>query len=107
MDSSSQRSPSPARSAAGKANRARRGPLTAEGRQALRQAALRNKPWLASTGPRTAEGRKQAARNGKVRQKGAMSVRELQASLAGEVGVLDELRRARRLVAGLLASEGG
>ena len=66
--------PNPRRVAAGKLNRRKRGPLSPEGRERLRQAALANRPWLASTGPRTPEGKARAARNGKARQKGEQSV---------------------------------
>jgi hypothetical protein len=42
-----------------------------------REAALKNQPWKRSTGPKTAEGKAQAARNGKTRQRGRHSYREL------------------------------
>lgn len=80
MSATSNRS-SPRRVAAGRANRAKRGPLTAWGRQRLREAALRNRPWLFSTGPKTAEGKSRAAANGKRRQTGPISVREMKADL--------------------------
>jgi hypothetical protein len=67
----------PRRVEAGKRNRLRRGLLTLQGRERLRQAALRNQPWTRSTGPRTAVGKAVVARNGKARQEGAISVREL------------------------------
>jgi hypothetical protein len=73
--------PNPRRVAAGRANRAKRGPLTQEGRERLRTAALRNKPWLRSTGPKSPEGRAQSAINGKQGQVGARSVREVRADL--------------------------
>ena len=82
MPKTSDHVPNPRRVAAGKANRQKRGPLTEEGRQRLRISALRNKPWLSTTGPKTPEGRAQAARNGKRRQKGPLSVREARAELA-------------------------
>ena len=44
-------------------NWAKRGPLTEAGRERLRCAALRDKPWLRSTGPRTAHGKSIARRN--------------------------------------------
>jgi hypothetical protein len=45
----------------------------------LRAAALKNKPWRRSTGPKTAAGKAQAARNGRARQRGEYSDRELRA----------------------------
>jgi hypothetical protein len=70
MPDTQARHPSPRRVAAGKMNWARRGPLSAAGRERLRQAALRNKPWEYSTGPRTPAGRAKSAKNGKCRQRG-------------------------------------
>jgi hypothetical protein len=100
-------SPNPKKVAAGKLNRAKRGPLTPEGREALRQAALANRPWDASTGPRTPEGKARAARNCKVLQKGASSVRERRAELAGVAGLLADMRTCRRIAAGLAGEAGG
>ena len=57
--------------------RKRRG-LSPEGREKLRQAAVANRPWEHSTGPRTPEGKARSAANGKVRQKGPFSTREIQ-----------------------------
>lgn len=56
-------SKNPKRVAAGRANRAKRKPLSAESREKLRQAIRRNKPWLNSTGPVTEKGKKKSARN--------------------------------------------
>lgn len=92
--------PSPARSAAGKANRAKRKGLTPAGRERLRQAALRNRPWEHSTGPTTAAGKAQAAANGKRRQVGPVSVRELRAGLAGLTALARDMAEARALVGG-------
>jgi hypothetical protein len=85
--------------AAGRANRRRRGPLTEAGRERLRAAALRDRPWAKATGPRTAAGKAQAARNGKRRQVGPRSVREVRADMR-EVRVLVRAIRAacRQLV---------
>jgi hypothetical protein len=71
----------PKRVAAGKLNRSKRKGLTPAGRERLRQAALRTRPWLRSTGPTSAAGKAQAVRNGKRRQLGPLSVRELRAAL--------------------------
>jgi len=75
-------SPNPRRVAAGRLNHAKRKGLSPEGREQLRQAALRNKPWRHATGPRTPEGKAKAAANGRRRQYGPVSVRELRAQLA-------------------------
>ena len=76
------RVPNPRRVAAGRTNRLRRGDLTPKGRQRLRSAALKNRPWEHSTGPRTAEGKARVALNGKQQQRGSCSVRELREELA-------------------------
>jgi hypothetical protein len=94
------RPPSPVRVAAGRANRRRRGPLTAAGRARLRAAALRHQPWLSATGPVTSAGKAQAARNGKRRQLGSRSVRELRA----DVRAARQLVQAMRETAARLAS---
>ena len=77
--------------AAGKANRARCKGLTPEGRERLREAALRHQPWRFATGPRTPEGKAQAARNGKRCQKGFCSVREARAEVAEVWALVREL----------------
>jgi len=74
--------PNPRRVAAGRRNRQKRGPLTPQGRERLRQAALENKPWLRATGPRTPEGKARSAANGRKTQKGNESVREVRTELA-------------------------
>jgi hypothetical protein len=80
--------------AAGRRNRQLRGPLSDEGRARLRAAALRHRPWESATGPTSAAGKAQAARNGKVRQRDVLSVRE----------VRRELAEVRRLIAALRSS---
>ena len=67
--------------------------LTPEGLQRLREAALRNKPWLHSTGPRTPEGKARSSQNGRYRQTDDMSRREREA----------ELREINGLLAGMAA----
>jgi hypothetical protein len=86
--------PNPRRVAAGKANRKKRGPLTEAGRESLRAAAIRNRPWERSTGPRTTEGKAQAVINGKPRQTEPRSAREVRADLR-EVRIL--IRRMREI----------
>ena len=81
MSGTPEAAPNPRRVAAGKANRRRRRPLTAAGRERLRGAALQQRPWEHSTGPRSAAGKAQAVRNGKRRQVVPRSVREMRADL--------------------------
>jgi hypothetical protein len=92
--------------AAGKLNRRKRGPFTAAGLERLRQAALANRPWERSTGPRTAVGKAVAARNGKSRQRGECSEREVRRSLGEVTGLIGDLVAGRRLVAELLDTLG-
>ena len=86
--------PSP-RSIAGKANRAKRQGLTLEGRERLRQAALAKRPWIYSTGPRTPAGKTQAILNGKRRQVGVISIRELRRELAKYQKLTQEMAGTR------------
>lgn len=90
----------PKRVAAGRANRAKRGPLTPAGRERMRQAALANRPWVHSTGPKTEAGKRQAARNGKARQLGPESVREVRRELHDLRHLLGDWREERRAAAG-------
>jgi hypothetical protein len=87
--------PNPRRVAAGKRNRAKRGGLTPGGRKRLQLAALLHEPWLHSTGPRTAEGKARVALNGKKRQVGSQSVREIRAELADLQSLLGEMKERR------------
>jgi hypothetical protein len=95
--------PNPRRVAAGRENRAKRKWLTPAGRERLRQAALRSRPWRFATGPRTAAGKARSARNGRARQRGPASVRQLRAELADVRALLGEQRAVRRAAAGLPA----
>lgn len=88
--------PNPKRVAAGKLNRAKRKGLTTDGRQRLRRAAKANQPWRFSTGPRTDEGKVTAAANGKKRQLGLQSLRELKADLRKFRAVLKDMAEVRR-----------
>jgi hypothetical protein len=85
---------------AGRRNRLKWRGFTAEGLERLRQAALRTQPWRHSTGPRTAAGKVRSAANGRVRQKGPVSVRELRAELAGLHDLAREMAAARARLAG-------
>lgn len=84
--------PNPKRVAAGRRNRRKRGPLTAEGRERVRQAALANQPWQLSTGPRTTEGKRQSAANGKMTQVGATSVREARREVTSLLDLVSDLQ---------------
>ena len=75
----------------------RRG-LTVKGRRRLRASAKLHRPWKHSTGPRTAEGKAQAILNGKTRQKGDRSVRELHRDLAPLRQLLQTIREQRQLL---------
>lgn len=90
---------SPRRVAAGRLNRLKRKSLSQATREALRQAAFRNRPWLHTTGPRTAAGKAVSARNGKTRQKGPMSVRERRRELAPATSLLAEMSALRAQLA--------
>ena len=96
MERSSTSVPNPKRVAAGRLNRARRGPLTAEGREKLRQAALDNRPWEHSTGPHSPVGKAQSILNGKKRQLGPWSVREIRAQLKEVRELVRQMREARK-----------
>lgn len=88
------------RSEIAKRNRAKRKGITPEGREKQRQAALRNQPWKYSTGPRTAAGKARVALNGKVRQIGPRSLRELQADVADLRAMAELLRESRMQLIG-------
>jgi hypothetical protein len=80
--------------------------LTPEGRERLRQAALRNQPWRFSTGPRTPEGKAQMVLNGKRCQLGPRSVREVRAELAGLRALLQDMQTTRMARGGIGADLG-
>jgi hypothetical protein len=71
----------PRRRAAGRRNRDKRGALSDDGRARLRAAALHGQPWLLATGPRTLAGKARSAANGRVRQRGPLSARQLRAEI--------------------------
>src|SRR5262245_10915045 len=87
--------PSPRRVAAGKANRTKRQGLTAGGRERWRQAALENQPWRFASGPKTEAGKARVAQNGKLRQAGPRSVREVRADLKAVRDLISQLQQAR------------
>jgi hypothetical protein len=81
MSGEKQRVKSLRRVAAGRRNRLKRGPLSDAGREALRLAALRNRPWQHSTGPRTPAGKAKVAENGRRFHAGTQSIRKVRAEL--------------------------
>ena len=98
MRTSRTSTPNPRRVAAGRRNRLRRGALTTEGRERLRQAALKHRPWRYSTGPRTEAGKARSAANGCWRRMGERSVRQIRAGVADVETMITEMRSWRRLL---------
>jgi hypothetical protein len=88
--------PNPNRVLAGKQNRQRRGALTPDGRQRLRESMLTRKPWVNSTGPRTVAGKARSAENGKYHQTGQLSIRQRRAACAGVHDLILAMTAARR-----------
>jgi hypothetical protein len=97
--------PNPRRVAAGKLNRQRRGPTTEEGKRRLREAIARVRPWRFARGPKTAEGKRRAADNGRYRQHGERSARQLREDVADVRRLVDALGAVRRLAAQELAQD--
>lgn len=89
--------PNPKRVAAGRRNRKLRGPLTAEGREKLREAAVRNRPWERSTGPKTPEGKARSAANGRKRRGGKASGQRVRAKLADADALMKHMAKLREL----------
>ena len=90
--------PNPRRVAAGKRNRLLRQGLTPEGRERLRQTALRHQPWRFTTGPKTAAGKARSAQNGKHRQRGPLSLRAVRRAVADVTALVREMRAGRQAV---------
>ena len=90
--------PNPKRVAAGQRHRAMRGPLTEAGHARLRAAAHLHRPWEHSTGPKTELGKQQAVSNGKLRQRGEFSQRQLRNLCAELFQDLYEIRERRRQI---------
>ncbi|MGP0066078.1 MAG: hypothetical protein ACLQGP_21065 [Isosphaeraceae bacterium] len=78
--------------------RSRRGPKrwSPDGLERIRASTLATRPWELACGPRTAEGKARSARNGRARQKGEKSARELRAEIAGVFSFIGEMAAARR-----------
>jgi hypothetical protein len=68
----------------------------------LSEAVRRNQPWLHSTGPKTATGKARSAANGKLRQTGVLSVREVRALTTDAYTQADALLELRRVLADLV-----
>ncbi len=96
----------PRRQAAGKRNQALRRGLSEAGRDRLREAVLNHRPWELSTGPRSVAGKAIAAANGKRRQKGRYSVRELRQYRRALEASLAPLNQARQTVLATLSQLG-
>jgi hypothetical protein len=90
----------PKRVLVGRQNRMKWKGLSPQGREKLRQSALLRQPWRFSTGPRTPAGKAQAALNGKRRQLGIRSVREIKADLTEVHSLLREMREGPTLAGG-------
>ena len=88
----------PKRVLAGRINRMKRGPLSLESRHRIRDAINKNKPWQQSTGPRTVAGKAIVARNGKVRQIGPRSIREIRADICEIMCLIEVARKHREAV---------
>jgi hypothetical protein len=69
--------------------------LSASGQERLRQAALANRPWEHTTGPKTAAGILRSAENGKLRQKGPLSVRGIRSELAEAAALVKSMAALR------------
>jgi hypothetical protein len=59
--------------------------LSPETLERLRAAARATRPWELTRGPKTAAGKARSAANGRYRQKGVKSLRELHAELQAEL----------------------
>lgn len=88
------RAKNPRRVAAGRRNWAKRNGFTPEGLARLRAAALQNKPWTRSTGPRTAAGKAISAGNRWRNRKGGSLPRELRSLRRALVDSSGEMRRS-------------
>lgn len=74
---------------------ARRRKFSPEGLERLRAAALANRPWLRTRGPTSPDGKARAAKNGRYRQRGEKSRREMEAELAGVLTLINQMAATR------------
>ena len=87
--------PNPNRAAAGRLNARKRVGFTEEGLERVRAAALVTRPWRHSTGPKTVEGKARSSENGRGRQVGERSKRELQQEMAATFEMGAAIARTR------------
>jgi hypothetical protein len=73
-----------------------------ERREKWRRATLANRPWRLSTGPKTEAGKHRSAENGRARQKGELSVRQVRAELAAVMALAQDMSGARDEIEQLL-----
>jgi hypothetical protein len=85
------------RQIAGRQNRMKRNGLTPQGREKLRETALANRPWQFK-GPPTAKARAASRANGKVRQIGELSVREVRAAVSEVKALCTHMAELRRVL---------
>ena len=90
------RAKNPNRVLAGRRNRAMRKGITPAGRERLRQAAFRVRPWERATGPRTAEGKARSAQNRRSRKKAIDAYRELRNAVRALIAPSMEMRQCVR-----------
>jgi hypothetical protein len=86
----------PRRVAAGRKNRQFRGAISPAGIERLRQTALKNRPWLKSTGPRTAAGKARLAESVSKRRRLPDTDRVLKAELESAGRLLREMAELRQ-----------
>jgi hypothetical protein len=68
---------------------------TPEGRERLRLAAFATRPWRYSTGPKSPEGKARSAANGRSKQAGTRSMRDLKRELAEVATAAEALAKLR------------
>ena len=69
-------------------------------RHKARQAALRNKPWLKSTGPRTAAGKARSAANGPNHRKKRVRSPEAETVVADAKSLAAQMAKLRQMLGG-------
>jgi hypothetical protein len=80
---------------------------SADRREKRRQTTLAVRPWEHATGPRTEAGKQRAAQNGKVRQRGELSVRDLRAALGPVLALAQQMATTRDEILQLLQKARG